>query len=127
MVKEEACPEAEGSKENAGIKCYVVESTPATDAVKERTGYTRTVSWVRQDNFMNVRVEFFAEGAAPVKRMIASENKEVDTAKHKWMAMSVRMENVAKGNVTLLKFADVKVNAGVPESTFTQQSLSKEK
>src|SRR6185295_7548237 len=121
MVKEEACPEAEGSKENAGIKCFVVESTPATDAVKERTGYSKTVSWVRQDNFMHVKVEFYAaEGGALVKRMIASENKEVDPAKHKWMAMSVRMENVAKGNITLLKFAEVKVNQGVPDNTFTQ-------
>jgi outer membrane lipoprotein-sorting protein len=127
MVKEEACPEAEGSKENFGIKCFVVESTPANDSVKERTGYTKTVSWVRQDNFMHVKVEFYGEGGALVKRMIASENKEVDPAKHKWMAMNVRMENVGKGNVTLLKFADVKVNQGVPDNTFTQQSLSKEK
>jgi outer membrane lipoprotein-sorting protein len=127
MVREEACPEAEGSKENAGVKCYVIEATPINDSVKERTGYSKEVSWIRQDNFMHVKVEFYGADGNLVKRMSASENKEVDPAKHKWMAMKVRMENVAKGNVTLLQFADVKVNAGVPESTFTQQSLSKEK
>lgn len=127
LLKEEACPEAEGSKENAGIQCYVIESTPVNDSVRERTGYSKDVSWIRKDNFMHVRVEFYGQDGNLAKRMIASQNKEVDPAKHKWMAMNVRMENVAKGNVTLLKFADVKVNTGVPETTFTQQSLSKEK
>jgi outer membrane lipoprotein-sorting protein len=127
QVKEEACPNVAGSTENAGMQCLVIESTPKTDAVKERTGYTKNVSWIRKDNFMQVRVEDYGEGDKLVKLLQASDIKEVEPAKHKWMAMTVRMENVVKGNVTLLKFADVKVNQGVPESTFTQQSLSKEK
>ncbi|HUP58500.1 MAG TPA: outer membrane lipoprotein-sorting protein [Bdellovibrionota bacterium] len=127
MLKEENCPAFEGGQEHAGVKCHVVESTPVSDAVKERTGYSRLVSWVRSDNFMHVQVEFHDQGGTLVKRMQASEIKEVDPAKKKLMHMRVRMESVAKGKVTVLKFADVKTGQQIPDATFTQASLSKEK
>jgi uncharacterized protein len=127
MLKDENCPAFEGGQEHSGIKCHVVESTPVSDAVKERTGYSRLVSWVRSDNFMHVQVEFYDQGGSLVKRMQASEIKEVDPAKKKLMHMRVRMESVAKGKVTVLKFADVKTGQQIPDATFTQASLSKEK
>jgi outer membrane lipoprotein-sorting protein len=122
LEREEKCPG------DAAATCYVVESTPARDDVRERTGYSRTVSWIRADNFMAVRGEYYkAEGGELGKTMDASEIREVDTKEHRWMSHRLRIENAASHRYTLLQFAEVKVNAGVPDSTFTQANLSKER
>src|SRR4029453_12363577 len=35
-----------------GVDCYVIESTPADDTVKSNSGYSRKLTWVRSDNFV---------------------------------------------------------------------------
>jgi outer membrane lipoprotein-sorting protein len=118
---------AECVTDTGPASCYVVESLPATDAVKERTGYSKTVQWIRPDNFMAVRGEFYDPQGALFKKMTATDIREVDSTQHKWMAESLRLENAKSGRFTSLKFTAVKVNAGIPESTFSMQNLAREK
>ncbi len=118
LIKEMTCP---GLK----LKCTVVESTPATDAVKERTGYTKTLSWVRDDNFMSVAAEFYGTEGTLIKKMTAGEITEVDPVQHKWMALHLKIENLKSGRFTVLQFSDVLVNKGIADSIFTQQYLSR--
>lgn len=106
---------------------YVVQSVPATDAVKERTGYAKTVQWIRKDNYMAEKGEYYDKEGALWKKSQASEIREVDTAKHKWMAHAVRIENAKNGKYTTLQFSAVKVNQGIADSTFSQQNLAREK
>lgn len=113
--------------DDAKAKCFVIESVPATDAVKERTGYSKTVQWIRQADYMTARAEFHGLDGKLKKRMQASEIKEVDASQHKWMAHRVRIENALNGKYTTLSFSNVKVNRGIPDSTFTVQNLSREK
>lgn len=106
---------------------YVVECVPATDAVKERTGYSKTVQWVRKDNFMADRGEYYNAAGELWKKMKAADIQEVDKAKHKWMSHDVRIDNVKNKKFTTLKFSNVKVNQGIPDSIFTPQNLAREK
>lgn len=115
------CPGVEGTK------CYVLEAKPNKPSINVRTGTSKTVYWIRHDNFMAIRAEFYDAGGNLWKRMDASDIKQVDAAKNKWMAMQVRMENVRNKKATTLKFEDVKANAGIPDSTFSQQNLSRDK
>lgn len=117
QLKEEACPGT------PGVICAVIESTPATDAVKERTGTTRSVSWIRKDNFMAERIDSY-DGETMYKQLSASQIREVDTTRHKWMAFHLEMKNLKTNYFTSLQFENVKVNQGIPDSTFTQQRLS---
>jgi outer membrane lipoprotein-sorting protein len=107
------------------VKCHVVEAVPATDAVKERTGYAKSVTWVGQDNFMVRRAEYADLEGQPWKRLEASDIREVDPKAGKWMAHRIRVENLKNGRFTVLRFADVKVSSGIPDSTFTPQNLSR--
>lgn len=106
---------------------YIVESVPANDAVKERTGYSRTVQWVRKDNFMADQGEFYDGSGALWKKMKASDIREVDPVKHKWMSHDLRIDNARNKKFTTLKFSNVKVNQGIPDSTFSLQNLAREK
>lgn len=119
--REEKCP----SEEAKALQCHVVSAVPASDAVRARTGYSKTVNWVRPDNHMFVQVEYYGEDGALMKRLSASNVKEVDPSKHKWMALKSRMENVKNGKYTDLEFSDVKANGGIADSVFTIQNLQK--
>jgi len=126
VLKDEACP-SQFDPTIAKVKCHVVESKPATDAVRERGGYARSVGWVRQDNFMVARVEYFDDGGKLMKTLQVSETQLVDTAKKKWMGHHLRMESAKSGKYTVLKFSAVKANQGLEDSVFTQQNLSRVK
>ncbi len=121
LIREEACP-GEGA-----VKCYVIESTPASEDIKESTGTSRTVKWVRQDNFMDIKGEYFNEQGELWKRMEATNIKKVDAKENKWLAHQIKMENVKNGRSTVLEFQQVKVNQDIPDSTFSVQNLSREK
>jgi outer membrane lipoprotein-sorting protein len=120
LQKEVDCP-------GAKVRCYVIESTPANDSVRERTGYSKALQWVRQDSFMVVRGEYQDLQGAPWKTMEASELEEVDPVRHKWMARKVRIENLKNQRATTLAFGAIQVNKGIPDSTFSNQNLARER
>lgn len=128
LVKEESCPQGSTeSRENKGVRCWVIEARPANEATKTRTGYSRTLQWVRQDNFMGVRAETFDLDEKPWKEMESTEIKQVDASKNKWMAHRVRIFNLKNKKFTVLEFTQVKVNSGIADSIFTQQNLMKDR
>jgi hypothetical protein len=121
VLKEENCP----TKEAAAIKCHVVEAVPANEDVKERTGYTKSVAWVRHDNFMVVKGEYYNLEGILFKRLEASEIKLVDPKGRKWLSHLLFIENLKTGDFTRLEFSKVKVNGGIADAIFTQQNLQK--
>jgi hypothetical protein len=121
VQKEEACP----TKESASIKCHIVEAVPASDEVKERTGYSKSVTWVRQDNFMVVKGEYYNLEGVLFKRLEANEIRLVDQKGRKWLSHLLFIENLKSGDFTRLEFSKVKVNGGIADAIFTQQNLQK--
>lgn len=112
--KEEAC---------GAFTCHVIESVPANDAVKARSGYERRLDWVRQDNFMIAASEYY-RGDKLIKKLKTDKVVEVDSAKHKWMAQKLEMQNVVSNKSTTIEFSEVKVQ-DVADSVFTPRNLEK--
>ena len=121
LLKEEKCP----SKEAAQIQCSVIECTPANDDIKERTGYSKSIMWIRQDNFMGVHGEYYNLDGELFKRLDASQIKMVDVKTKKWLAHYLSISNLKTHEFTTLEFTHVKVNVGIADSVFTQQNLQK--
>jgi len=121
VVKDEKCPGAE----NASVLCHQVEAIPANEEIKTRTGYGKSVAWVRQDNFMVVKAEYTNLEGEVFKRLEASKIKKVDEKNNKWLAHELFIANLKTGEFTRLTFEKVKVNEGIPDSIFTQQNLQK--
>jgi hypothetical protein len=120
VLRDELCP---GEPK---LKCWVVEITPATDAFRARTGYSRSVQWVRQDNWITVSGEFYDLQGALWKQLTATEVKEVDAKAHKWLPHHIQLDDVQKHRTTVLQLDDVKVNAALDDALFTEQSLANE-
>jgi outer membrane lipoprotein-sorting protein len=111
-----------GSKE---MQCFVVETTPKNEAVRNSTGYSKTVHWVRMNSFMDSQTEFYDLQGVLFKRFVATEITKVDIEKDKWMALKVQVSQIKTGRFTTLEFSKVQVNQGLAASLFTQQNLSK--
>ena len=109
------------------ITCYKIESTPSNDEVKDRTKYSRSIVWVRSDNFMVEKAEYYQLDGKLWKKLTASEIKMVDTKNKKWLAHHLMIVNQLTQEFTELQFADVKVNSGISDALFTQQNLQKVK
>ena len=119
VLREEDCP---GEKQ----KCIVVEITPSTPKVRDRTGYSRSIQWVRKDNWITVAGEFYDLKGKLWKRLTATEVREVDAKNHKWLPHNIKLEDLQKKRTTVLKLADVKVNATLDDTLFTEQNLANE-
>lgn len=121
MIAQAKCPQAEA----ATVMCAQIECTPIKEEIREKTGYSKSVMWVRLDNFMSVKGEYYNLSGEFFKRLEAKEIKEVDAANHKWLAHSLYLENLKSKEFTRLEFSKVKVNSGISDSIFTQQNLQK--
>ncbi|MBE7454916.1 MAG: outer membrane lipoprotein-sorting protein [Kofleriaceae bacterium] len=119
VLREEACP-------GETLTCWVVEISPATPAVRDRTGYSRSVQWIRQDNWVTVAGDFYDKKGKLWKRLTAREVKEVDPKAKKWLPHHVTLEDLQKRRTTVLRLADVKVNVSLDDSLFTEQNLASE-
>ncbi len=121
ILRQEKCPGAE----HTSVQCHVIEALPLNEDVLERTGYSKSVVWIRADNFMAVKGEYTNPQGELFKRLEAGQIKMVDPKEKKWLAHSLSIENLKTRDYTRLLFSNVKVNGGIADAVFTQQNLQK--
>jgi uncharacterized protein len=107
-----------------GAAVYVIESVPASDTVRQNTGYSKRLSWVRKDNFVASRIEFWDTANQPLKRIVASDIRQVG-GNGRWQPMLTEAENLQTGHRTSIRFENFQADQNVPESMFTAKELEK--
>ena len=109
----------------AGADCYVVESDPANQKILTEQGYSKTISWIRKDNFVESKVDYYDKSGALLKTLTTSNITMVDQANHKWLALKREMQNLQTKRKTIMEFNKIKVNSGVSDDFFTLRYLEK--
>ena len=114
IVKEESCD---------GKPCWVTESLPKTDDVKNNSGYAKRLAWILKENFVAVRAELFDEsGQAKIVSKFA-DIQLVDKERNKWQAMRLEAENKQTGHKTVIQFQNFKANQNVKDDFFTTRYM----
>ena len=108
-----------------GQPCYVIESVPASPQVSDSTGYSREKQWIRKDNDVTVRAEFWDRAGQPLKRATYADVKQVDAARSRWQAMRLEAENLQTGHRTVIQFDRFTANVGVSDEYFTTRYLER--
>lgn len=103
---------------------YVIESVPANEAVRNNSGYSRRVSWIRTDNYVASRVETWDLGMQPLKRMQFSQIEQVGK-EGRWQAKLAEAENLQTGHRTSIQLNAFKADQGVSARLFTPGELEK--
>lgn len=101
-----------------GKACYVVESTPKEDDYM----YSKTISWVMKDNFLGIKREFYDEKGKLLKTLSINNYDKIDGF---WTILGTEMHNVQRNHKTIMKFENVEYNKGIPNSKFTERSMTR--
>lgn len=101
---------------------YVIESTPGSAKVAKDSGYSKMVNWVRGDNFVAVKTEFYDEAGQLLKRVNNSQLEAVGSH-GKWQPMLSVAENLQTGHKTIIALENFKADGGVSDRYFKPQGL----
>lgn len=107
-----------------GSKCYVVESVPANDAVKSHSGYSRKISWIRADNFLELQVEYYDLSGQLLKTQRTGGHQLVEPGKGRWFAQRREMTNHRTGHRTVIEASKAELVA-IPDEMFTTRYLER--
>lgn len=109
-----------------GVDTFVIESTPRTDAVREASGYGKRKVWIRRDNFVAIKGQYWDTGGTLLKESTARDVREIDPANHKWQAFTLTMRNVQTGHSTDIVWTKIDVGVGLEDDVFTERTLEKD-
>jgi hypothetical protein len=100
-----------------GNHVYVVKAT-AHDP--QEAGYSHMISWIRDDIWKPVKVEYYDLAGKLEKIQTNSEIKKIDGY---WAVTEMNMENVQTNHKTVVTMTKIEVNTGVPAEVFTSDGL----
>lgn len=99
-----------------GVKTYVIESTPSKDA----SAYTKIETWVRQDNFLPLRIRFYGKDGLLLKTFYT---KRIRTMEGRPVVVEAQMVNKKSGHSTELTVDNLRPRKDIPDSAFTPTAL----
>ncbi|MDD2196492.1 MAG: outer membrane lipoprotein-sorting protein [Bacteroidales bacterium] len=100
-----------------GKECYVVESTPKESGYI----YSKIITWVMKDNYLGLKREFYDDRGRLLKVLSIKNFAKVNGF---WTILETEMHNVQRDHKTTMKFTDVEKNKGIPDSRFTERSMT---
>ncbi len=108
-----------------GHPIWVIGRTPVSQDVIEETGYTKSILYVRKDNFVVVRAIHFLDGGKKRKYLDVIQLKQIDGI---WVATETHM-TTKRGKTTLHKTIirqhNMRFNQELEDSLFTTRRLEK--
>ena len=108
-----------------GHKTWQMLVTPKSEKTVEETGYTKSIVFIRQDNFVIIQALNYIKAGNKLKYMIVKDLQKIDGI---WTAVSMQM-TTKKGkktlHQTLFEFSDIKYNQDLDESLFTTRTLER--
>jgi hypothetical protein len=99
-----------------GAPCWKIQSTPRQSKSSQ---YTRSIVWIRQDNYAFARIENVIEDQV-VRRLTYSNLQNVQGI---WTAKQLEMADVRRGSRTRLTLDKLEYNVPLKEDGFTLQAI----
>lgn len=109
-----------------GLDCYVVESVPASEQVRANSGYSRKITWARQDNFIEAKVEYYDLGGRLFKTQVTRRHELIEPEKNRWFALYREMTNHQTGHRTIFSADKFDPKPAVPDELFTTRTIERE-
>lgn len=106
-----------------GVDVWVIESIPVNQAVIDKTGYVRSIAYVRQDTFQVTRGISYLEKSGEVKLMNVAEFTDIDGYTLPTETQMVTQKNGNTVHRTLMKLDVQAVDFEVDPDNFTLNRL----
>ncbi len=99
-----------------GVDYYVVESV----SKEEDYMYSKTITWIRKDNFIGLKKEFYDEDEDLLKILSIKEFKEISGI---LVITNSEMKNVQKDHTTTMELSNIEINTNLPASKFSERMM----
>jgi hypothetical protein len=100
----------------AGAACWKIQSTPRE---ARRSQYTKSVIWIRKDNYAYVRADLFVKDEV-VRRLTYGDLRQTQAI---WTSYDVTMADLRRGSRTELISAKVQYNLPLQDEEFTLEAI----
>ena len=102
-----------------GAMCWKIQSTPRESKSSQ---YTRSIVWVRKDNYAFARIENYVRDHA-VRRLNYSDIRNVQGI---WTARQLEMNDLRRGSRTRLTLDKLEYNVPFKDENFTLQAIRRQ-
>jgi len=102
-----------------GAACWKIQSTPRESKSSQ---YTRSIVWIRKDNYAFARIENYVKDRA-VRRLNYSNIQSVQGI---WTARQLEMTDLARGSRTRLTLDKLEYNVPLKDADFTLQAIRRQ-
>jgi outer membrane lipoprotein-sorting protein len=102
-----------------GAACWKITSTPRASKSSQ---YTRSIVWVRKDNYAFARFENYVKDQV-VRRLNYSNFQNVQGI---WTAKQLEMTDVRRGSRTRLTLDKLEYNVPLKDADFTLQAIRRQ-
>ncbi len=99
-----------------GVAYYVVVSIPEDEDYM----YSKTTTWIRKDNFIGLKKEFFDEDEDLLKILHIIKSEEISGL---LIFTNSEMHNVQNDHKTKMVLSDIQINTGISDSKFTERMM----
>ncbi|MBI3561720.1 MAG: outer membrane lipoprotein-sorting protein [Gammaproteobacteria bacterium] len=106
--------------------CYVIESVPINEAVKTNSGYSKKLTWVRTDIFLESKVEYYDLSGRLLKTQRVTRYQLVEPDTARWYALHREMINHQTGHQTIINFDKIEAGVAMPDDVFTTRYIERE-
>jgi hypothetical protein len=107
-----------GSDTIDGATCWKIEMTPRRG---RSSHYTRSIAWIRKDNYVIARLDHFAKDDV-VKRLT---NSTIENVQGIWTPRQLEMVDLRRGTRTRLTLQQIKYNFPIGDGSFTLEAIKR--
>jgi len=102
-----------------GVACWKIQSTPKASKSSQ---YTRSIVWVRKDNYAFARIVNFIKDLA-IRRLVYANIENVQGI---WSARQLEMSDLRRGSHTRLTLDKLQYNLPMKDDDFTLQAIRRQ-
>ena len=102
-----------------GAVCWKIQSTPRQSKSSQ---YTRSIVWIRKDNYALARIENYSKDDV-VRRLNYADIRSVQGI---WTARQLEMTDVKRGSRTRLTLDKLEYNVALEDEDFTLQAIRRQ-
>ncbi len=117
--------ESKIKRKDAVHPVWVIESLPVSQAVIDETGYTKSILYIRKDNYVLTRAKFYLKKASRLKYMDVRKLEKIDGI---WVATQTTMTTKQGKHTlhkTILNNSNIKMNKTVDDAMFSIRMIEK--
>jgi hypothetical protein len=100
----------------SGVKTYVIESTPKAGS----SSYSKIETWVRQDNFLPLRIRYYDKDGQLLKTLYT---KRIKNMEGRPVILEAQMVNKKTGHSTEFVLDSMRRRNDIPDTAFTPTAL----